>query len=160
MASTLQLALPHATLQQTMQPHPPTMKPPFENLAPSHSHGPTQLSRENTNTMPTPTSHPQEKPYTHPSLKALTLNTRDMHTTILDLQNILTIYTDTHIIAQTETKHRHIKSIWRQPLRNYKLVYNPSLYDKHTKRCYGGTILATHKDAYPTINPLHVPPLY
>jgi len=81
-----------------------------------------------------------------------------MHTTIIDLQNVLTNQPDPHIIALTETKHHHIKSIWRQTLRNYKLVYNPSLCDKHTKRCSGGTILAIHKNAYSTIKPLHIPP--
>jgi len=44
-----------------------------------------------------------------------------------DLHNILTNQTDPYVIALTETKHRHIKSIWRQTLRTYKLVYSPSL---------------------------------
>jgi hypothetical protein len=83
-----------------------------------------------------------------------------MHTTIIDLQKILTAHPNPHIIALTETKHRNIKSIWRQTLRNYKLVYNPSLYNKLTKRCSGGTILAILKNAYPTIQPVHVPPQY
>jgi hypothetical protein len=83
-----------------------------------------------------------------------------MHTTILDLQNILTDHPDPHIIALTETKHRHLKSIWRQALRNYKLVYKPSLYNKHTKRCSGGTILAIQKNAYSTTKPLLIPPSY
>jgi hypothetical protein len=83
-----------------------------------------------------------------------------MHTTIIDLQNLLNAYPDTHIIALTETKHRHVKSIWRQALRNYKLVYNPSLYDKQAKRFSGGTILAVHKNAYKTINPLRIPSQY
>jgi len=83
-----------------------------------------------------------------------------MHTTILDLQKLLTNHPEPHIIAPTETKHRHIKSIWRQTLSNYKLVYNPSLYNKHTKRCFGGTILAVHKSAYTTIKPIQVPPPY
>ena len=50
------------------------------------------------------------------------------------------------------TKHRHIKFIWRQILKNYKLVYNPSLYNN-----LGDTILALHKNAYHIIKPLHVP---
>jgi hypothetical protein len=70
--------------------------------------------------------------YTHQGLKVLTLNTRGMHTTIIDLQKILTNHSDPHIIALTETKHRNIKSIWRQTLKNYKLIYNPSLYNKLT----------------------------
>jgi len=83
-----------------------------------------------------------------------------MYTTIIDLQNIITTQPDPHIIALTETKHRYIKFIWRQTLRNYKLVHNPSLYNKHTKRCSGGAILAIHKNAYSTIKPLHIPPTY
>jgi len=83
-----------------------------------------------------------------------------MHTTILDLQKLLTAHPDPHIIALTETKHRHIKSIWRQTLRNYKLIYNPSLYNKQTKRCSGGTILAIHKNAYSTMQSIHIPPPY
>jgi hypothetical protein len=83
-----------------------------------------------------------------------------MHTTILYLQKLLAAHSDTHIIALTETKHRHIKSIWRQTLRNFKLIYNQSLYNTHTKRCSGGTIVAIHKKAYSTIKPLHIPPPY
>jgi hypothetical protein len=83
-----------------------------------------------------------------------------MHTTILDLQNLLTAHSDPHIIALIEPRHRHIKSIWRQPLTNYKYIYNPSLYNKHTKRYSGGTILAIHNNAYSTIKPLHIPPPY
>ena len=37
------------------------------------------------------------------------------------------------------------------------MIYNPSHYDKQTKRCSGGTILAIHKNAYPTIKPTHIP---
>jgi len=98
--------------------------------------------------------------YSHQSLKALTLNTRGMHTTILDLQKILDTNPDLHIIALTETKHRHIKSIWRHTLKNYKLIYKPSHYDKQTHRCSGGTILAIHKNAYPNIKPIHIPSQY
>jgi endonuclease/exonuclease/phosphatase (EEP) superfamily protein YafD len=83
-----------------------------------------------------------------------------MHTTILDLKKILDTHPEPHIIALTETKHRHIKSIWRHTLKNYKLVYNPSHCDKQTQRCSGGTILAIHKNAYPTIKPIHVQSQY
>ena len=83
-----------------------------------------------------------------------------MHTTILDLQKILTDHPEPRIIALTETKHRHFKSIWRQTLRNDKLVHNPSLYSTHTKRCSEGTILAIHKSADLTIKALRIPPPY
>ena len=83
-----------------------------------------------------------------------------MHTTLLDLQNILHKQATPQILALTETKHRHIKSIWRHTLRNYKLIYNPSLYNKSTKRASGGTILAIHTSTYKTIEPIRVPTPY
>jgi len=81
-----------------------------------------------------------------------------MHTTILDLQNILATQTPPQIIALTETKHRHIKSTWRHALKGYKLVHNPSLYNKHTKRCSGGAIIATDTNTYINIEPYLIPP--
>jgi hypothetical protein len=95
--------------------------------------------------------------YSHPSITALTLNSRGMHTTILDLQNLLATQTPPHIIALAETKHRHIKSIWRHTLKGCKLVHNPSLYNKHTKRCTGGTILAINTTTYSSIEPYKTP---
>ena len=83
-----------------------------------------------------------------------------MHTTILDLQDLLNNQPKPQIIALTETKHRHIKSIWRHTLRNYKLIFNPSLYNKSTKRASGGAILAIHSPAYKTIVPIRVPTPY
>jgi len=83
-----------------------------------------------------------------------------MHTTLLDLQDILNKQTPPQILALTETKHRHIKSIWRHTLRNYKLIYNPSLYNKSTKRASGGSILAIHSPNYKNIEPIRVPPPY
>jgi len=81
-----------------------------------------------------------------------------MHTTILDLQNILTTQPSPNIISLTETKHRHIKSMLRHTLKGYKLVHNPSLYDKHTKRCTGGTLLAINTNTYSNIEPYQTPP--
>jgi len=46
--------------------------------------------------------------YTHPDIIALTLNTRGIHTTILDLQSLLNTQPMANIIALTETKHRHV----------------------------------------------------
>ena len=51
--------------------------------------------------IPTPVLLPKGYPYAHPSLKALALNTRGMHTTIKDLQNILNSQPNTQIIALT-----------------------------------------------------------
>jgi len=95
--------------------------------------------------------------YSYPPITTLTLDTKGMHTTILDLQNILATQPSPHIIARTETKHCHIKSIWRHTLKGYKLVHNPSLYNKHTKRCTGGTILAINTNRYPKIEPYQTP---
>ena len=83
-----------------------------------------------------------------------------MHTTILDLQDLLNKQTKPQIISLTETKHRHIKSIWRHTLRDYKLIYNPSIYNRSTKLASGGAILAIHSPAYTNIEPIRVPVLY
>ena len=83
-----------------------------------------------------------------------------MHTTILELQDLLNTNSKPQIIALTETKHRHIKSIWRHTIKNYKLVYNPSLYNKKTNHASGGAILAIRYDAYATIEPIAVPTPY
>ena len=96
--------------------------------------------------------------YSHPPITTLTINTRGMHTTILDLQNIIATQPSPYIIALTEAKHRHIKSILRHTLKGYKLVHNPSLYTKHTKRCTGGTILAINTNTYSKIEPYQTPP--
>ena len=40
---------------------------------------------------------------------------------------------------------------------NYKLVYNPSLYNKKTKRASEGAIIVIRSDAYVTIEPIPVP---
>jgi len=132
----------------------------METPNPLHSQAPKKPTKDNLNKPPSLRISPTKPNYTHQSLKALTLKIRGMHTTIKDLHKILTTQPDPHIIALTETKHRHIKSIWRQTLRNYKLVFDPSHYNKHTKRCSGGTILAIQKNAYSTIKPLYIPPPY
>jgi hypothetical protein len=80
-----------------------------------------------------------------------------MHATIIDLQSLLHAQLQPTIIALAETKNRHNKSIWRYTLKNYKLVFNPFLYNKKTKRASAGTILAIHKAAYTNIQPIHTP---
>jgi len=80
-----------------------------------------------------------------------------MHTTIIDLQALLNIQPKQNIIGLAEIKHRRIKSVWGHTLKNYKLVYNPSLYNKKTKRTIAGTILAIYKNTYTGIEPIHVP---
>jgi hypothetical protein len=46
-----------------------------------------------------------------------------MHNTILDLHHTLNSKHKPTIINLTETKHKHIKSIWRDILKDYKLTH-------------------------------------
>jgi hypothetical protein len=73
-----------------------------------HSQTTKQPTKTNLNNQPLPKIPSNPTNYTHQSLKALALNTRGMHTTIRDLQKLLAAHSDPHIIALTETKHRHI----------------------------------------------------
>jgi exonuclease III len=128
----------------------PTTPSPHHNTFPNtnpHTRNPYNTNRDNTPL----TLHP-------PVITTLTFNTRGMHTTILDLQSLLNTQPKTNIIALTETKHMQIKSIWRHTIRNYKLVYNPSHYDKKTKRASAGTILAIDKNTYTSLEPIKIPP--
>jgi len=50
--------------------------------------------------------------------------------------------------------------MWRHTLKGYKLVHNPSLYNKHTKRCTGETILAINTNTYLNIEPYQTPHLH
>ena len=52
----------------------------------------------------------------------------------------------------------HIKSIWRHTLSNYKLVYNPSHYDKETNCTSAGTMLVIDKNIYTNMEPMKIPP--
>ena len=81
-----------------------------------------------------------------------------MHTSIIYFQNLLTDQPKPQIITPSQTKHRHIHRIHLETIpQHYKLVHNLSLYNKRTKRCSGGTILAVHTAAYIFIEPLQVP---
>jgi hypothetical protein len=96
--------------------NPPTHNPPpVDTTKPPHLQENIKHTNININSTTPPLNNTN---FTHPRIKVLTLNTRGMHTTIVDLQNILTTHPDPHIIALTETKHRNIKSIWRQTLKN------------------------------------------
>ena len=86
--------------------------------------------------------------YRHPRIKALILNTRGMHNTILDLQHIMNTQKKPSTIHLTETKHSHIKSIWREVLKDYKLVHIHPTLDPTTDRGSGGTILAVRQHTY------------
>ena len=52
----------------------------------------------------------------------MTFNTRGMHATILDLQRIVNIQNKPILIQITKTRHIHIKPIWRETLKDYKLI--------------------------------------
>ena len=54
----------------------------------------------------------------------------------------------TTIIHLTETKHSHIKSIWREILKDYKLVHTYPTLDPTTNRRSGGAILTARRDNY------------
>ena len=61
--------------------------------------------------------------YRHPPIKAVFFNTRGMHNTILDMHRILNTHAILTIFHLTETKHNHIKSIWREALTDYNLIH-------------------------------------
>jgi hypothetical protein len=78
-----------------------------------------------------------------------------MHNTILNLHRILNSKTKPTILYLTETKHIHIKFIWREALRDYKLTHtSPTLIDPTTNRRSFGTILATRMDVYKDATPI------
>jgi hypothetical protein len=97
------------------------------------------------------------KTYRHPAIHAVTFNTRGMHNTILDLNRILNSITKPSILYLTETEYGHIKSIWREALRDYKRTHtSPKLYPT-TNRRSAGTILATRRDVYKVVAPIPTP---
>jgi hypothetical protein len=66
--------------------------------------------------------------------------------------------TKTTIIHLTETKHSHIKSAWREVLKDYKFIHTHPTLDPTTKRRSGGTILAVRRDTYKEVTTLPTPP--
>jgi len=105
--------LPHLTCPR----HPTTQRHTHtRHTTPSpYPHIPPPRNTHNTNSIDTIKIN-TPIPYTHPAITALTLNTMGMHTTIIDLQALLHTQTKPTIIALTETKHKHNKSIWRHIL--------------------------------------------
>ncbi len=57
----------------------------------------------------------------------------------------------------TETKHSHIKSIWREALKEYKLIHIHPTLDPATNRRSGGTILAARRDTYKEVTAIPTP---
>jgi hypothetical protein len=80
-----------------------------------------------------------------------------MHNIILDLHHILNSNHKPTIISLTETKHSHIKSIWRDTLKDYKLIHTPPKLDPNTLRRSAGTILAIRRDIYKEATPIQTP---
>ena len=76
--------------------------------------------------------------YRHPPIKAVTFNTRGMHSTILDLHHLLNTQSKLIIIHLTESKHSNVMSIWRESLKKYKLIHTCPLLDPTTNRRSGG----------------------
>jgi hypothetical protein len=57
-----------------------------------------------------------------------------------------------------ETKHSHIKSIWRDVLKDYTLIHTYPTLDPTTNRRSGGTILAARRDTYKEVTAIPTPP--
>ncbi len=81
-----------------------------------------------------------------------------MHNTILDLQIIMNTQKKPTIVHLTETKHSHIKSIWREVLKDYKLIHTFPTLDPTTNSRSGGTILAARRDTYKEVTSIPTPP--
>ena len=71
-----------------------------------------------------------------------------MHNTIQDLQHIMNTQKQPTIIHLTKTKHNHIILIWREALKDYKLVSTYPTLDPTTNRKSSGIILAARQDTY------------
>ena len=125
---------------------------------PSHNTNAPNLKPETQNSKePPPSITTEPTPYSHPQITAALLNTRAMHSSILDLQEIFTNTPHPNIICLTETKHGHIKSTWRNLLKDYKLIHTPSTLDPHTNRRSGGTILGVRRSNYKLIQTVLIP---
>jgi hypothetical protein len=110
---------------------------------------------------PTPTTmnkEPDTKSDRHPAIRAVAFNIRGMHNTILDLHHIINSEIRPTQLYLTDTKHSHIKSIWREALKDYKLTPIPPTLDPSTNRRSVGTILATRRDVYKEATRIQAPP--
>ena len=56
-----------------------------------------------------------------------------------------------------ETKHSHIQSIWREELKEYKLIHASPKLDSILNRRLAGTILATKRDIYKDFTAIATP---
>jgi hypothetical protein len=80
-----------------------------------------------------------------------------MHSTVLDLHHILASKNKMTILYLTETKHSHIKSTWREALRDYKLINTSTKLEPTTNRISFGIILSIRKDIYKDATPIPTP---
>ncbi len=80
-----------------------------------------------------------------------------MHNTILDLQQITSTQKKSTIIHLTETQHSHIKWIWREVLKDYKLIHAHPTLNPTTNKRSGGTILAARRDTFKEITAIPTP---
>ena len=94
----------------------------------------------------------------HPPIKVVTFNTRGMHNTILYMHHILNTQIKPTIIHLTETKHSHIKSIWRDALKDYKLIHTYPTLDPTPNRISGKPILAARREIYKEATAISSPP--
>jgi len=62
------------------------------------------------------------------------------------------------MIHLTETKHSHIKSMWREALKDYKLIRTYQTLDLTTNRRSVGSILAARRDTTKEATAIHPPP--
>jgi hypothetical protein len=113
---------------------------------------PANKNRKNTPTPPK--KETTNTSYRHPAIHAVTFNLRGIYNTILDLRHIFNSKHKPRIINLTETKHSHIKSIWRDTLKEYKLIHTHPKLDPNTLRRSAGTILATRRDVYKEATPI------
>jgi hypothetical protein len=81
-----------------------------------------------------------------------------MHIAIIDLQNIMNTQKKPTILHLTETKHSHIKLIWREALKEYKLIHTHPTLDPTTIKRSGGTILAARRDTCKEVTTIPTPP--
>jgi hypothetical protein len=61
------------------------------------------------------------------------------------------------ILHLTETKHSHIKSIWREVLKGYKLIHTHPTLDPTTNKISGGITLAARRDTYKEVTAIPTP---
>ena len=101
--------------------------------------------------------HIDKDKYTRTNLTLCTLNVRGMHSTIVDVIQILNGTRIPDVFALTETKHSHVNSIWRETLQHYKIHHNVPELHTETNRRSAGTILAVNRRKFKQSRMVEVP---